>query len=105
MTALNLKHKIFDTPGYSSDLRLTPEELEVFRAAITEQWLDVIGRAHPELAAQFGEVQESPREKDGQGTTRVAWNGILEPAPGRTGQQPFRPARSFGRRPRHRGEG
>jgi hypothetical protein len=56
MTALNLKDKIFDTPGYSSDVRLTPEELEVFRAAITEQWLDVIGKAHPELVAQFREV-------------------------------------------------
>jgi hypothetical protein len=56
MTALNLKKKIFDTPGYSRDVQLTPDELAVFREAITEQWLSVIGAAHPELVPQFKEV-------------------------------------------------
>lgn len=56
MTALNLSEKIFVSPGYSSDVRLTPAELAVFRDAITEQWLSVIGAAHPELVAQFREL-------------------------------------------------
>lgn len=56
MTTLNLKSKIFGTPGYSQDVRLTPDELAVFRSAITEQWLSVIGAAHPELVQQFKEI-------------------------------------------------
>ena|SRR5450830_783164 len=56
MSILNLKSKIFDTPGYSRDVQLTPFELEVFRAEITEQWLSVIGARHPELVPQFREA-------------------------------------------------
>lgn len=56
MTALNLKARIFDTPGYSRDVRLSPDELQVFREVITEQWLSVIGAAHPELVPQFRQV-------------------------------------------------
>jgi len=56
MTTLNLKRKIFETPGYSQDVTLTPDELAVFRREITRQWLDVIGQAHPELASRFEAV-------------------------------------------------
>lgn len=56
MTTLNLKRKIFSTPGYSRDVRLTADELTVFRSAITEQWLSVIGAAHPELVSRFKEI-------------------------------------------------
>ncbi|MFJ9532147.1 phytanoyl-CoA dioxygenase family protein [Herbaspirillum sp. NPDC101396] len=56
MNTLNLKSKIFDAPGFSKDVRLTPDELAVFRDAITEQWLSVIGATHPELVSQFREV-------------------------------------------------
>ncbi|RXZ33722.1 hypothetical protein D9O50_11510 [Oxalobacteraceae bacterium CAVE-383] len=56
MTTLDLKNKIFGSPGYSRDVRLTPDELGVFRAAITEQWLSVIGAAHPELVSRFREI-------------------------------------------------
>jgi len=56
MTTFNLKSKIFDAPGFSKDVQLTPDELAVFRDAITEQWLSVIGAAHPELVPQFREV-------------------------------------------------
>jgi hypothetical protein len=56
MSKLNLRSKIFDAPGYSRDVQLAPEELAVLRAAITEQWLSVIGQSHPELVAQFREI-------------------------------------------------
>jgi hypothetical protein len=56
MTTLDLKSKIFGAPGYSRDVRLTPDELGVFRAAITEQWLSVIGAEHPELVPRFREI-------------------------------------------------
>lgn len=56
MSALKLKEKIFDSPGYSKDVQLTPDELAVFREVIREQWLSVIGAAHPELQAEFGKV-------------------------------------------------
>lgn len=56
MSALNLSEKIFDSPGYSKDVHLTADELAVFREAISEQWLSVIGAAHPELEPRFREV-------------------------------------------------
>jgi hypothetical protein len=56
MTNLNLKSKIFDTPGYSRDVKLSPDELSVFREAITEQWLAVIGESRPELVSQFRDI-------------------------------------------------
>ncbi|MFL9880079.1 phytanoyl-CoA dioxygenase family protein [Herbaspirillum rhizosphaerae] len=56
MSTLNLKSKIFDAPGFSKDVRLTQDELDIFRNAITEQWLSVIGAAHRELVPQFSEI-------------------------------------------------
>jgi hypothetical protein len=56
MSALDLKSKIFGAPGYSRDVRLTPDELSVFRGEITEQWLSVIGDEYPELAPRFREL-------------------------------------------------
>lgn len=56
MTGLDLKRKIYEAPGYSKDVKLSSEELEVFRSAITEQWLGVIGAQHPELVPQFAEA-------------------------------------------------
>jgi len=50
---LDLKRKIFETPGYSADVRLGADELEVFRSAITEQWMWVIAAQHPDLAPRF----------------------------------------------------
>jgi hypothetical protein len=56
MICLDLKRKIYEEPGYSMDVRLTPEELDVFRSAICEQWLSVIEMHHPELVSQFRDV-------------------------------------------------
>jgi hypothetical protein len=56
MAGLNLKSKVFDMPGYSRDVKLGPEELALFRSAITDQWLSVIEQHHPELAPQFRQV-------------------------------------------------
>ncbi|EIJ48594.1 hypothetical protein GWL_06280 [Herbaspirillum sp. GW103] len=53
MSKLDLKRKVFDTPGYSADVSLTADELAVFREEITRQWLDVIGRACPDHLALF----------------------------------------------------
>lgn len=50
---LNLQKKIFESPGYSADVRLSDGELALFRAAITEQWLSVIAAHRPDLAPQF----------------------------------------------------
>ena len=52
-TGLELKRKIFESPGYSADVRLGADELAVFRSAITEQWISVIGAQHPDLAPRF----------------------------------------------------
>lgn len=56
MSQLNLRQKVHQAPGYSADVRLSPEELAVFRAEITAQWLSVIGKQHPELVPQFREA-------------------------------------------------
>jgi hypothetical protein len=58
MTAASLvltetSRKIFERPGYTTDIRLAPHELEFFRAAISEQWLARIRELYPELADQF----------------------------------------------------
>jgi hypothetical protein len=53
MAGLNLKRKIYDAPGYSSDLTLEPHELATFRSVISEQWLSVIESHHPDLASRF----------------------------------------------------
>jgi len=56
MAQLNLRQKVHESPGYSADVRLSPEELKVFREEITAQWLSVIEQHHPELAPQFREA-------------------------------------------------
>jgi hypothetical protein len=53
---LELKRKIFETPGFSADVKLGADELDVFRAAITEQWLSVISAQHPDLAPRFRDI-------------------------------------------------
>jgi hypothetical protein len=49
---LGLKEKIFGEAGFSSDLKLAPDELNVFRALIHEHWLDVLSQFHPELSEE-----------------------------------------------------
>lgn len=53
---LNLRQKVYQSPGYSADMHLSPGELEIFRSEITSQWLSVIAELHPELLSQFREV-------------------------------------------------
>lgn len=54
---LKLKEQVFGEVGYSSDLMLSPEELNVFRQVVNAQWLSTISTAHPDLfeeATQLG---------------------------------------------------
>jgi len=53
---LNLKSQIFGEKGYSSDLKLAHEELNVFRTVINAQWLSSIAYAHPELEDEAKEL-------------------------------------------------
>lgn len=48
-----LRDQIFGSPGYSTDLALSLEELEVFRDAIFKQWLSVIAMVYPEHVETF----------------------------------------------------
>lgn len=45
-----------DTPGFSAAMALSNEELDFFRNAIQEQWLDTIRREYPDLAERFAEL-------------------------------------------------
>jgi hypothetical protein len=45
-----------ESPGYSSAMRLSHDELSFFREAIQKQWLDTIRREYPELADRFAEI-------------------------------------------------
>jgi hypothetical protein len=45
--------KIFEQPGYTTDIRLTIDELSLFRDTIRRQYLDRIGTRHPELVERF----------------------------------------------------
>lgn len=51
--AAGIRKKIFGTPGFSTDICLSPDELKQFRAAIDEQWLAAIAEQHPEHVEQF----------------------------------------------------
>ncbi len=46
---LGLKTRVFGDLGYSADLKLTDEELGVFRQYVNDHWLSVISAAYPEL--------------------------------------------------------
>ena len=46
---LGIKTEVFGDLGYSADMKLTAEELEVFRQHIHNHWLAVIDATHPEL--------------------------------------------------------
>jgi hypothetical protein len=46
---LNLKDQVFGEAGYSSDLKLTIAELNIFRTLISQQWLQAINTLHPDL--------------------------------------------------------
>ena len=45
-----------DTPGYSSAMSLSDDELSLFRNEIGKQWLETIRREYPELAERFAEL-------------------------------------------------
>lgn len=47
---LGLKDQIFGELGFSSDIKLSSEELKVFRKHISSQWVDVIKTFYPELS-------------------------------------------------------
>lgn len=49
----SVRDKIFGSPGYSTDLRLSPEELQVFRDAIDGQWLAAISSEYPQHVETF----------------------------------------------------
>jgi hypothetical protein len=51
-----ISHKVFEQPGYSTDLRLTPQELRLFQDCIETQWLARIRDVYPALADRFAEV-------------------------------------------------
>ena len=51
-----IREKIFVTPGYSTDLRLSPDELEFFRFTIEARWLAGIVTKHPEYKESFRKV-------------------------------------------------
>lgn len=53
LDSATIKERIFITPGYSSDLYLSPDELEFFRATIEEQWLARIAAQYPEYEGCF----------------------------------------------------
>jgi hypothetical protein len=46
---LKLKEKIFGDVGFSSDLKLSTNELDIFRHIVSEHWLSVISHHYPEL--------------------------------------------------------
>jgi hypothetical protein len=48
--------KVFQQPGYATDIRLTPEELGLFEDCITTQWLSRIRERYPHLADRFAEL-------------------------------------------------
>ena len=47
---LNLKEQIFGERGFSSDLKLSHLEVDVFRELINAQWLSTIKESYPDLA-------------------------------------------------------
>ena len=49
----SIKDKIFKSPGYATDLKLSPEELDVFRRAIDAQWLSAIASEYPQHVETF----------------------------------------------------
>ncbi len=49
---LKLKEQIFGKVGYSVDMKLLPQELEVFRACVSEHWLARIKDFYPEAVAE-----------------------------------------------------
>ena len=53
---LKLKEQIFGEAGYSSDLKLTSDELNVFRKLVNAQWLSAINSVYPELGEEAGKL-------------------------------------------------
>lgn len=49
----NILDRIFNSPGYSTDIFLSPSELNFFRCTIEEQWLARISAQHPEHKESF----------------------------------------------------
>lgn len=49
---LKLKEKIFGDIGFSSDMKLSMDELALFRKLVNQHWLSVISTSYPELAAE-----------------------------------------------------
>lgn len=47
-----IKNQVFGDIGYSSDMKLEENELQVFKDHITKHWLSVIHAAHPELSQE-----------------------------------------------------
>lgn len=45
-----IKDQVFGDAGYSSDMKLSPEELEIFRKQINMQWLKTIRDSYPQLS-------------------------------------------------------
>ena len=48
----SIKQQVFGDSGYSSDMKLTAAELELFRKQIHDHWLKVIDNAYPELTKE-----------------------------------------------------
>jgi hypothetical protein len=53
---LRLKEQVFGSKGYSSDLKLSPDELALFQQLANRHWLQTISKAHPELSQKAAEL-------------------------------------------------
>lgn len=51
--SLDLKKRIYDIDGYSMDLTINSEELEILRTQVREQYLNVINEHYPHLIDSF----------------------------------------------------
>jgi len=51
-----IRERVFETPGYSADLCLSPDELDFFRVCIKDQWLSRIAAHYPEHEDRFREL-------------------------------------------------
>ena len=52
----SLVYQVFGSPGYSSSLALSSDELSLFRELVEEHWLSIIRKEHPELENQFSKL-------------------------------------------------
>lgn len=78
---LNLREKVFGDVGFSSDMKLSANELSVFRELINQHWLSVVNTAYPELTNQAEkqgiENYHKISDRVNHSTLWNKWNRIL----------------------------